>query len=245
MSFNFDKIKDIDDYTKSIVYGYIHISQSLLPHKQNAYYIIPPLVKYLITIYYYHPEFFTKHPSHIHLNEKNDIVELIENDDSPPASIYGNIKIHKNLYCNKFIWTFKVSDAVRGVILAFGIDASSKKVVDLLFDNVLTTDAPFYSYESYYHGDTTTGRNFYDINSGTIGHKKEKYGVCFTKEGTINEVQMEFDTKNRTLRYSVNGQDQGIAFNDILLDNNEEYTLAISMDDAVTVQLMNFKQMRV
>ena len=54
---------------------------------------------------------------------------------------------------------------------------------------------------------------------------------------------MEFDTKHETLRYYVNGQDQGIAVDkDFMQIDNKEFVAAISMNNAVIVELLRFEQ---
>ena len=241
MSLKFDEIKDVDDYIKNIVNGYIHTSQSLLPHEQNTYYIIPPLVGYLITAYYYEPECFAFFPESITKNEKKDVITHSSLRD---ISIFGNMKISKNLYCNKFIWTLKISNCCIGLSIAIGIDADSSKDVESLFDCNERADVPFYAYESYYRKYSQNSFFHYftgDMKESTI---RGKYGICYVEQETENILKMALDTKNKTLRYYVNEKDQGIAVDDVMLDNNEEYTLAISAEAHVTVQLLQFQQIR-
>ena len=49
------------------------------------------------------------------------------------------------------------------------------------------------------------------------------------------------DTKNTTSRYYLNGRDQGIAFDNVSLVNDEQCTMAVSLTGKVTVKLLDFK----
>ena len=241
MSFNFDRIKDVDGYIKNVVNGYIHASQSLLPHEQNAYYIIPPLIYYLVIGYYHNPEYFALFPESITINDDKN--KAIHNPQTISGiSIFGNMKISKNMHSNKFIWTIKISGPSSGLAIAIGIDADSSKNVEKLFDCNKNADGPFYAYESeLFYGSRQTNLNYYTPKEQSISHAE--YGVSYAADNEDHTLKMELNTKNKTLRYYVNGQDQGVAINDVMLDNNEEYTLAISADFNVTVQLLQFEQM--
>ena len=204
MSFNFDRVKDIDDYTKSIVYGFVHSSQKLFDKEQSTYYTISDLITSLIILYYHQTEYFAKCPDDIQVNETKD---MVQSTNTAERSIFGDIKINKHTYCNKFVWKFMVLNCSQGMLLFFGIDASEyKKTTGLLL-----------SYGQYQN--------------------------CFTEQNKENIVEMEFDTKNTTLRYYVNGRDQGISFDDVSFDNDEQYTMAISCNNPVTVKLLDFKRM--
>ena len=242
MSFNFDKFKIVDDYTKKIVDGYIHTSQLLLPDKQNAYYIIPPLVGYVIIAYYHNPEYFALFPESVTMNDKKDTIKYVRPKGSnPDISIFGNTKISQKLYANKFIWTFKISEPRSGLSLAIGIDANSSKNVKKLFDCNGFPDGPYYAYEAFCSKYSPTARlNYYDM----INNKKSQiaYGICYAEVDMENILKMELNTKNKTLRYYVNKADQGIAIEEVMMDKDKEYTLAISIDSNVTLQLLRFEQ---
>lgn len=248
MSLNFDQIKAVDDYTKLIISGYIHRISKL----QTAA-IIPPLINYVIISYFYNPEYFAKHGDEISVNIKQDIAKL-ENktdDDNPfvatGGSIFGNIKIPQNTHCKRFMWTFKIWNAANGVVLGIGIDASVNKCLNSLFDSdfELDTKGTFYSYDSYDNGSIDDRQTWIHshVPATEKAVKSRAYGICFTEQDKETEITMEFDTEYKRLRYYVNEVDQGIAVENVSFDNNEEYTLAISMDDPVCIQLMSFQQM--
>ena len=137
VAINFDQIKDVDNYTKLIVNGYIHGVTTSNPTK-----VIPPLITYVIIAYFYNPEYFARQGSNILVNDKKDTAKCERRQDADDddfddisGSIFGNIKITPNMHCNRFVWTFKVSNASTGVVLGIGIDASTNKCLDSLFDS--------------------------------------------------------------------------------------------------------------
>ena len=94
MSFNFDRIKDVDDYIKNIVNGCLHSSQSLFSHEQNPYYIIPELVGYLNIAYYHEPEYFAIFPEDttVIINGNENIIAH-STASFKDISMFGNMKI--------------------------------------------------------------------------------------------------------------------------------------------------------
>ena len=253
MSFSFTQIKEVDACSRDIVNGFIRQCQELLPNKTNTYYTIPDIVIYIILGYFVEIEYFALYPSNIDINEQKDTICVIDNEDEDEVliheqiSIFGNIRINKSTYYNKFIWKFKISDCYPGVVVGIGIDASKEenKFVDSLFDGDTRTEkkGTFYSCDSFqsrYNIDSNYQKNSHIHNENMVSNSG--YGACFTKPDTENTLEMHFDSKNCTLRYVVNDEDQGIAFDHISFDNDEEYSMAISFDDPVCIQLIDFKQ---
>ena len=81
----------------------------------------------------------------------------------------------------------------------------------------------------------------YDSGGGPLkslaGIRFKKYGtVC--KEGDV--VGMDLDLNKGTLAFTVNGQDQGVAFEDIATD--QEYRLAVSLTgNGNTMQIISYQ----
>ena len=94
----------------NVVNGYLKQQQSLIPDEENSYHTIPALVIQLIVSFYYTPECFTAHGSRIRLNEQCDIFEygIADSVHRRINTIYGNIRIDKQLYENKFLWEFEI-----------------------------------------------------------------------------------------------------------------------------------------
>ena len=47
---------------------------------------------------------------------------------------------------------------------------------------------------------------------------------------------------DKTIKYYVQGFDQGIAFDNIYFDNDQEYSMFVSMHEPMSVQLLDFQQ---
>ena len=65
---NIVDIKNVDDITKKIVFGYIARCQKILP-KNNTYYNIPSLVSHICILYYWNPEFWSVYGNGIIVND--------------------------------------------------------------------------------------------------------------------------------------------------------------------------------
>ena len=241
MATNFEKIKRCDQRTRDLVNHFIRTAQTLLQSNDNPYYNIPPLVFALTLLYFWNPEYFTVHGNYIKLNETKDIMEFTEDyDNSNSNTAYGNIVITKN-DTGKFIWTFKIVKPHQEAIIAIGIDSSNKKFVNNRFYHTDNKNM-FYGYQSY--GDEIFCDNGKGARIANVIVKKrmdyiEDYGCIYSDQ--CNEIKMKLDMDQKILRYYVNGKDQGIAFENICFDNDEEYSLCICIDDKMTIQLMKFE----
>ena len=241
---NFEAIKNADQKTKDIVNCFMKQLQELLPYQQNPYYNIPAIVFMITMSYYYNPEYFTTYGNYMQLNEdKNEIYlqpsakyELVTN------TAYGNIVITKS-DIGKHIWTFKIIETNKEVVMGIGLDSSNKEFPnkDFVTDDNTHSYYVYSSYadvESYEDIETITGERYH--NEAVDEHSYTKsYGDAYT--GTSCEVKMELNMDEKTIRYYVNDEDQGVAFKDICFRNDEEYKMCISFDESVTVQLRNYQ----
>ena len=162
MSFHFDRIKDIDDYTKSIVHGFVHSSQKLFHKEQTTYYTISDLIISVIIVYYYQNEYFAKYTDDIIVNKTKNILRSTLWES---RSIFGDIKIDKHTYCNKFVRKFMVLNCSEEVMVAIGVNASEDENTIGLFDNPRyhNLNHSFYSYDSFW-GHTNRNHIKMDIN---------------------------------------------------------------------------------
>ena len=239
MTLNFELLKGADPRTKDIVNGFIKNSQVLLPNEENAYYNIPSLVFMMTLLYYYNPEYFTKHGRDISLNETKNIAHLEKS--AGYSTVYGNITITKKDQ-GKHIWTFNISEPNKQVIMTIGIDSSAKRFLNADF-NTIENECAFYGYQCY--GEDSSDPNIKiqgylayndDIDTNRYSWR---YGTCYSAEVSI--VKMVIDMDDKTIRYFVNDEDQSIAFKDICFDKDEEYTMCVSMDETVTIQLIDYQ----
>lgn len=116
---------------------------------------------------------------------------------------------------NKYFWRIKMLKLESSYNVYFGID--SCKGFDRPTNGDFTDELwpPHYCFAS-------CGMAF--SSKATIGGME--YGEAWG-EGDV--IEMVLDTKQKTLSFFVNGSDQGIAFNNIHLDDSISYHMAISM----------------
>ena len=250
MTTSFELIKTVDQKTKDIVNGFITDLQSLLPNDQSIYYNIPSLVFIIITLYYYNPEYFTIHGDYMKLNDAKNIVEkrsagrsIRLYGDSFANSVYGNILINKSS-TGKHIWTFNIIKPNVGGIMVIGIDSSNKKFPN---DDSIGSEAnnktAYYGYQSkpvWIDWDDDVIKSIRVFNSNVDENKYPKYyGDIYSHDS--NEVKMELNMNTKTLKYYVNGKDQGIAFKNICFKNDEQYSMCITLYWEMTVKLSDYQ----
>lgn len=105
LSFNWLKVS-VPQATKDCVAGYIRETQRIMP-KNNPYYNIPSLIKYVVIYYYYQREIFNKHGKLIKLTENNTVAT------KEKAKIYNNVFGSTSIDFSKNIiykWEFKILD---------------------------------------------------------------------------------------------------------------------------------------
>eukprot|EP01084_Bolivina_argentea_P204012 348354_1 len=229
MAFNFDVITEVDQKTKDIVLGFIKKSNQLLVNNSN--FIIPEIIHFVCLLYYYQSEYFTQHGDAINIGHTNDIAKFSDNTiyESSSNTVYGKVIIDKATKYNKYIWKFKITDPSERVIIGFGIDSSDKEFSDTAFYS--HNSNPYYA---YYTGDGD-GARFSDVQ-----HVYGDYGKEYIKHN--DEIKMELTIGNTSLRYYVNDEDLGVAFDDVKFENNERYAMAVCIDEKVTIELIDFQQ---
>ena len=94
----------------------------------------------------------------------------------------------------------------------------------------------FYGCESW--GDEDTTSRVRNISVPEEGYQRQ-YGDVYTIGK--NEVKMVLDMDYKILKYYVNGKDQGIAFGNICFGNDEQYSMCISLDEEMSIQLTDYQ----
>ena len=122
------------------------------------------------------------------------------------------------------------------------MDTSKKRIIHYAFDDFAHNENAFYSFESTDIPAVRALIKDKDEDS-TLKRYERNYVVDYTQEKE-STVVMEFDTKNMTMKYYVNGEDQGIAFEEMqmLEVKDVEYVAEISVDKDVSIQLLRFAQ---
>ena len=214
--------KRIDEKTKFIVSGYIRKCQLLLQSKNNAYYNIPLLVEHICISYYWIAEYFSKYGKGI----------AIKMDDSC-STLYGNIQIDH--YPMIYKWTFKIIQNIDQMDIGIADwDGADGDHIDDRFTE---------SCQSY-----NDPRRFYAMDER--GLKISFHDRMYTRysnhgridNGDLITMTLDINLSSSTLSYSINGEDQGIAFRDIEF-KNKTYKMAIFMEcKQDQIQLVDFKQ---
>lgn len=230
------RLKYVDDRSKKIIFGYIREIESILSSYTPKF---PEDIKNLCILFYFEFEQFDECSAKLQISssseyKENDIVEQIES--SGWYNVYGKTIIDpKECPDAIYLWTLLFTKDVTRYQSIFsppiGI-ISVQKIKMISFDDYCFsgfTGPPFYCWETWNQRARLTGN---------LGKGKE-YGK---QKGLKQDdtVEMEFDVKNKSLRFYLNGNDLGIAHNDIDLD--AKYKLGMSFASKThKMQLINFE----
>ena len=217
-----------DEEEKYLISGYYRTIRQM-GYKDTAYYNTPPLVVHLTILYHYIAEYFAKCGYTITINQARDTIDR-NNGHNTGCTAYGNVDINSSTKAI-YKWKFEILSNPRWEIITFGIDSSNQKFINSIFYVRGTHNNSFYAYETRNGG------------GGTItsdDNKRFWYGQL-SKEGDI--VTMELDTINRTIKFYHNTFDLGIMYDNIDLDNNKTYNMAICLfENEQSVKLTYFSQ---
>ena len=106
-------------------------------------------------------------------------------------------------------------------------------------EHTLNNEHSYYIYSAYADGwkAGNKGKRYYNEDLDTAVYPK-RYGDIFVNEGA--QIRMGLNMNERTIRYDIDGKDQGVAFKDICFKNDEKYNVCVCFDEAVTVQLIDY-----
>ena len=205
MAVQFDKLKRVDQETKDVVTGFIKMIQTELDDDC----IIPSLVVTKCILFYHLNEFFTVYGDHMCTSDDTRTRLFIWDPHISRETGYGNVII-KNKYKCIYVWNIKITNL--GIYDAFiGIDASNKENIN----------AGFYREKGHaYYAFSPSG-----LKTSHVEHRVFKEYGKKMKVGDI--VRMEVNTNDKTMKVYLNGEDLGIAHENILFDEREYY-LAVS-----------------
>ena len=219
VSASLEEVKMIDQETKDSVNGYIRNVQESLP-KDNAYYNIPKLIIYWCLLYYDQEE-FVKDPAL----------------RSPNFRFLSNTKVQKirDCYHTAFFtkiaktatheWKFRLNkfDSA-GFTTIIGI---WKTTFPMKYDAKLSISPQFYGF--YVNNKVLTATDE-DI--------RREYGDRYCKQGDV--IEMILNLNKLQLSYKVNGEDYGIAFNNI---SDTTYRAALCLHySGDSVELLSYQR---
>ena len=212
--------KDIPQRDKNLIYGYIREMQTILP-KDTAFYNIPQSINYICALFYYLRDKWDEEyigPCHALSNGGYCITTQVDESSS-----YGTILAKSP---GIYRWKFKIHEIFK----------TQYKVYWALVLGVWKTKSMKNPKTDFHYANSTENTGIYswgyayDFVSGTLIDETgiyangPKYGSrC--NEGDIIEIIIDLEVF--TLRYAINDQDQGIAFNDV---EDTEYRVAFSSE---------------
>eukprot|EP01084_Bolivina_argentea_P130047 229608_1 len=220
------RAKQANQHTKNAVFGYVRRFQDKAPS----------IIQYLCLCYYLDMDYFSKHASHFTVNDRRDIVtsmlKLGKYGFQKWGSVYGDVAITNDSPV-KFRWTFKIlqSQFFRSDMssIYIGIDSSNKT-----------------HYEGYFWNNVLNRNNWYAYGGSSpyrycdwIDYENIPKGKPIRKDDII---KMEVNVVDKTISYTVNEEDLGIIFDNIILEKRT-YNLAICLtEENDSVQIINFEK---
>lgn len=192
-AFDFNGIKNIDTKTEYIVFGFIRLIETLFVIKVN----IPSDIMSMCLMYYYNPEFFTKHGSDMVLSNDGRIVEhdTDVNDCVMPCeyhcnTAYGNLEINKTDYI-KCIWKFKILKLPKTKILNITKNNQHDRIgIGINSSNKLLTERHF-----FYDDHSDWIYNFFDDESWGKPEDVKIVGESYVYKGcaVIQQCEIKFN----------------------------------------------------
>ena len=189
-------VKGIDIKMKYLVNGYVMQIQNLLPD-DNVYYTIPTLIIHWILLYFYIPDAFDPDKCHKVFELSKDNTLITHKQGSTNKSAYLSRIVDHGVYC----WKFKLHKVyVSGFTMCIGVWKSKYEIN--------TNNKLHISLEGQHYTWVVT-RNYLKPRN----NHKTIYNERKLVEGDI--IDMILDLNKLQLRYRVNGEDFGIAKDNI------------------------------
>ena len=206
-----ENVKSIDQRSKTFVNGYIRSIQKLFP-KDNIYYTIPALVIHWILLYYYLGDEFDdkKYRQCYTLSKKKTIIKLTGSYGSGCAFM-TRVARKPGIHC----WKFKLLRLNTDTLwMTVGVWKTKRalKVNSRLDGHMFGL---FYGWLL----------NYRQLTEGDTKNIRGRYAPRRCKTGDI--VEMILDLDKFQLKYVVNGEDFGVAFDNI---EDTGYRVAVSMN---------------
>ena len=220
---NFNSIINVNKSSKPLIDSYInHVQNQLFtssPDPQNTMVIIPELVRVICFFYYCHHEYFEDNTNKINELKSKKIIKISDNkmnieligDCCWENSIYGTqiIPSNSNIICE---WKLKINIECNIDDCIIGITSNNNDCNKLFCNNNLSEN---------YCLRLNDGKKRGNGSSWT-----PHYNKCCYKNDIIG---MKLNLRNKTLSYSHNGENIGIAFTNVKCSDNVQYRLAVGM----------------
>ena len=217
------RLSKINDRTKNSVYGWVHTAERELKLRH-----VPMMINSIFILYLHEDEKFVSVGDNINVSKDGKTITKGMSPTWDYARIhnisYGSIIINGNT-TRVHKWTLKFSDGVFGHNCVLGI-TNAKDTRKYLFDQ---DKVHYYSVAS----DGTRNRN---PPAKQVEKWKRASGF-----GDDDKVQLEFDPNAANLKFSVNGINQKLDFNQITLDSTDYRLFVILLDENIICDIEEFK----
>ena len=217
MAKSLEEVKYVGEITEYIVFGFIRRVQNVMP-KDNPYYTIPQLIIHWCLLYYCFGEHFDA--GNCSTNIALNASKTIATKKHTIKGTYSVGMLSKIVSLGIYRWRFKIVKYSK-YAMSFGVCPINSEIDlnSMLYHNEKAYVWIANQYTLYYRG----------WDEGWYGEKLQ------FKDGDI--IDMILDLDERTLKYIVNGNDLGIAFEDIELT---EYRACIDMcEEKTSIQIMS------
>ena len=195
-----------DKRIKYSVYGWIREMEKSL-HLDY----IPPIICCIVILYIQHQELFDMIADNIIISKEKQCI--IKGDYVTMDRVWGNNSYGKHdiVYLpmneNIYKWTFKI------------IKPKTNSGVFIGISSVVVVDEDFEKHKGHHYGYLHCGTLFKNMTY-------VDYGITYNNN---DQVTMCLNLSRKRLSYSVNGQDQGIAYHNIQLNHNTTYKMFVSL----------------
>ena len=215
----FEKVNTdkIDPNTKNLVHGYARNIQKSMDQ------IIPEAMIFIILSFYYLSEYFKEFEPDLYEHTINNRTIKSIKHDSTNGTVYGAVSVSLSDHIQKCIWKFKIITNRMNYIY-IGICSTYQTKGIFYYSRGKESNAYCLQLDGYKWTDSDP----------------DEYTVQPFNEGDIISMELNLDLKH--LIYAKNGNGLGIAYNNINLDDNVTYKMAVIMrDKGDEIELTDFE----
>ena len=216
MSSCFKKLNKIDDKTKLAVYGWFRQQEKSLKLRN-----IPSMITAICILYTHNDEVFEIINKNIKVSGNKKVISGSLGCGWNNHN-YGAIIIPSSSQ-NVYQWNLRINKFLGNVVLSLGISS---------------TITPNTGYQFHIDG-------YYQIHDG--GHKYTAKGPWTTycnKLKVNDKVTIHLDLTKSEIRFSINDNDQGIAYQNILKGEDIKYRLTVCIGEVgAEIEILDFKKL--
>ena len=223
MSSFLKKLSKIDSRTKYSVYGWIREMEKRLDIQH-----VPLMITSICILYYHQDEIFDIVGDGFKLSLDKKCITKCNNNHG--EKVYGFIQVPSNQSCIHQ-WDLKLNLSGSSCVNVIGISSENNPST-----NSVISDMNCHRYPLWMDG---------KLNTITCGTSQFAFcrEYCDRLDGD-ETVSIVLDLKLNHIRFVINGEDNGVAYDDIAVGSDIEYRLFIGLyEKSNIVQILNFRQL--